>query len=36
VVLIRPDGHLAWRGQPGDIGGLTRWVSAALGTGSTR
>jgi 4,5-epoxidase len=36
MMLVRPDGHLAWRGQPGDIAGLTRWLSAALGTGSAR
>ena len=35
VMLVRPDGHLAWRGQPGDPG-LDRWLAGALTKGRTR
>lgn len=34
AMLIRPDGHLAWRG--GDAGALERWLRSALTTGSVR
>lgn len=34
TMLIRPDGHLAWRGQ--DAHGLDRWLRAALSTGAVR
>ncbi|OCB45883.1 oxygenase [Mycobacterium vulneris] len=33
-MLIRPDGHLAWRGPDAD--GLDRWLRAALSTGTVR
>lgn len=36
MMLIRPDGHLGWRGRPGDADGLDHWLSAALGAGTTR
>lgn len=36
VILIRPDGHLAWRGRRRDIAGLNRWLTAALDTGRDR
>ncbi|MBX7434812.1 FAD-dependent monooxygenase [Mycobacterium sp. Y57] len=36
AMLIRPDGHLAWRGDPTDADGVTRWLTTALTTGSTR
>lgn len=34
AMLIRPDGHLAWRGA--DAGTLERWLRSALTTGSVR
>lgn len=34
AMLIRPDGHLAWRG--GDPGDLDRWLTAAFASGDTR
>ncbi len=36
VMLVRPDGHLAWRGQRWDVVGLTHWLTAALDAGNTR
>ena len=36
LMLVRPDGHLAWRGRRGDVTGLTRWITAALDTGCVR
>ncbi|WP_454788726.1 FAD-dependent oxidoreductase [Mycolicibacterium lutetiense] len=36
IELIRPDAHLAWRGRPGDVEGLDRWLDAALGSGVAR
>lgn len=36
AMLVRPDGHLAWRGDPDDSEGLSRWLTASLRTGSTR
>ena len=36
VMLVRPDGHLAWRGQPDDGDGLGRWLTRALSTGDAR
>ncbi|PSK98855.1 4,5-epoxidase [Murinocardiopsis flavida] len=32
ALLVRPDGHLAWRGSTAE--GLRRWLAAALETGS--
>ncbi|KUI42239.1 oxygenase [Mycobacterium sp. IS-1590] len=34
AMLVRPDGHLAWRGRRPE--GLRRWLSRALATGSVR
>lgn len=34
TMLVRPDAHLAWRGD--DLAGLDRWLGAALRDGSTR
>lgn len=36
VMLVRPDGHLAWRGATGDDAGLSDWLTGALRSGSTR
>jgi 4,5-epoxidase len=36
MMMVRPDAHLAWRGEPSDVAGLTRWVTAALDTGGSR
>jgi len=36
MMMVRPDAHLAWRGEPSDVTGLTRWVTAALDTGGSR
>ena len=36
VLLIRPDGHLAWRGDADGTAGLNRWLTDALTTGSVR
>ncbi|MGB3356648.1 MAG: FAD-dependent oxidoreductase [Mycobacterium sp.] len=36
VMLVRPDGHLAWRGDTGDDAGLSDWLTGALRSGSTR
>ena len=36
VMLVRPDGHLAWRGDSGDTAGLSRWLTRALTTGVAR
>ncbi|CAJ1497433.1 FAD-dependent oxidoreductase [[Mycobacterium] burgundiense] len=36
VMLVRPDAHLAWRGEPGDVAGLDRWLAAALHSGKAR
>ncbi|MDN5932380.1 MAG: FAD-dependent monooxygenase, partial [Pseudonocardia sp.] len=30
AMLVRPDGHLAWRGAPTDVAGLERWLECAL------
>ena len=35
AILIRPDAHLAWRGDRGDASAVRRWLSAALSSGST-
>ena len=35
VWLVRPDGHLAWRGRP-DPAGLGRWLEGALRRGHAR
>jgi hypothetical protein len=29
AMLVRPDGHLAWRGS--DVAGLRAWLDGALG-----
>jgi 2-polyprenyl-6-methoxyphenol hydroxylase-like FAD-dependent oxidoreductase len=36
AMLVRPDAHLAWRGDPGDTAGLDRWLAGALRTGRAR
>lgn len=39
VMLVRPDGHMAWRGDPyapASVGALDDWLDKALTTGSTR
>lgn len=36
IMLIRPDAHLAWRGRPDDVEELSRWLTAALGSGTVR
>ncbi|MGD9618858.1 MAG: FAD-dependent oxidoreductase [Mycolicibacterium sp.] len=36
AMLVRPDGHLAWRGQPNDDAGLSRWLTRALRPGGGR
>lgn len=36
AMLIRPDGHLAWRGDAGDAGGVNVWLTRALNTGNAR
>ncbi|MGW0162602.1 FAD-dependent monooxygenase [Mycobacterium sp. NPDC003323] len=36
MMLIRPDGHVAWRGDPLDTAGLTAWATSAFTAGSTR
>lgn len=36
MMLIRPDGHLGWRGSPDTAAGLNRWLAEALGTGNAR
>lgn len=36
AMLIRPDGHLAWRGAAGDAEGVNRWLTTALTTGKVR
>jgi hypothetical protein len=30
---VRPDAHLAWRGDPEDTAGIDRWLDGALGGG---
>ncbi|PRC44257.1 hypothetical protein C6A85_000000101160 [Mycobacterium sp. ITM-2017-0098] len=35
VMLVRPDGHLAWRGEHGDAA-LGRWLTSALEPGIAR
>lgn len=36
VMLIRPDAHLAWRGEPSQDPELHRWLTKALRDGSAR
>ncbi|KAA0118364.1 oxygenase [Mycolicibacterium sp. P9-22] len=36
MLLIRPDAHLGWRGDPDATAGLNRWLAEALGTGNAR
>jgi 4,5-epoxidase len=36
AMLIRPDGHLAWRGDAGDADGVNLWLTRALTTGNAR
>ena len=36
AMLIRPDAHLAWRGDPDDTAGLDHWLAKALGSGAVR
>lgn len=36
MMLVRPDAHLAWRGEPAAVADLTHWLTAALETGRTR
>lgn len=36
VMLVRPDGHLAWRGALADDTGLGGWLTGALRSGSAR
>lgn len=36
IQLVRPDAHLAWRGEPEDVASLDRWLAAALGSGAVR
>jgi 2-polyprenyl-6-methoxyphenol hydroxylase-like FAD-dependent oxidoreductase len=36
VLLVRPDAHLAWRGRPGSVGKLERWLEGALRRGEVR
>jgi Aromatic-ring hydroxylase, C-terminal len=33
VLLVCPDAHLAWRGRPGSVGKLERWLEGALRRG---
>ncbi|KLO32515.1 FAD-dependent monooxygenase [Mycobacterium haemophilum] len=35
-MLVRPDAHLAWRGDVDDTVGLERWLAAAMHTGRVR
>lgn len=36
VMLVRPDGHLAWHGPADDAAGLGQWLARALQTGRAR
>ncbi|KWX57898.1 FAD-dependent oxidoreductase [Mycobacterium sp. NAZ190054] len=36
AMLIRPDGHLAWRGAADDAHGVNGWLAGALTTGHAR
>ncbi len=36
AMLVRPDAHLAWRGEPADSDGVDRWLTAALASGKAR
>ncbi|GAB3235645.1 FAD-dependent monooxygenase [Mycolicibacterium hippocampi] len=36
VMLVRPDGHLAWRGDTGQASGLNRWLTEAFTSGTAR
>ncbi|WP_204808732.1 FAD-dependent monooxygenase [Mycobacterium riyadhense] len=36
AMLVRPDSHLAWRGEPDDAAGLDRWLANALSEPSVR
>lgn len=36
LMLVRPDAHLGWRGDPDDVLGLGRWLAKALDTGRAR
>lgn len=36
AMLVRPDGHLAWRGEPNDTAAVDRWLISALRSGSVR
>ncbi|GBE67061.1 oxygenase [Mycobacterium sp. MFM001] len=36
MMLVRPDGHLGWRGDPEDVLGLDRWLANALHAGRAR
>ncbi|CAA0109332.1 6-methylpretetramide 4-monooxygenase [Mycolicibacterium vanbaalenii] len=36
VMLVRPDGHLAWRGEAGQAASLNRWLTKALTSGTVR
>jgi 4,5-epoxidase len=36
VMLIRPDAHLAWRGETGQVAELSHWLTSALRTGTAR
>ena len=33
AMLVRPDAHLAWRGDPEDTAGIDRWLDVALRDG---
>lgn len=33
AMLVRPDAHLAWRGDPEDTAGIDRWLDGALRDG---
>jgi len=34
AILIRPDGHLAWRSRSADVSGVIAWLDKILATGS--
>jgi hypothetical protein len=36
AMLVRPDAHLGWRGDPDDMAGLDSWLANALRTGRVR
>ena len=36
AMLVRPDAHVGWRGDPDDVAGLAGWLANALRTGRSR